>query len=244
MDRQGRGHSVLLAKAGWFIWTLIAVAAYFVTSFTLAILVSIFRLQGYVTGTIGALMAHVFLLLGMVGLMQVGNYLISRRPFSLQEMGIARTLRWRDIGLGLAGFVLYGLLSTIVLSIAKSVPGFNIGQAQQLGVTTLFGSERILGFVVLVVVTPFFEELLFRGILFSKIRENRVSLWPAMILVSALFAIAHGQWNVGLDVFCMSMVACYLREATGSIWAGIIVHMMKNMIAFYFMFVALQGLGS
>lgn len=151
---------------------------------------------------------------------------------------------WRDIALGIAGFVIYGLLSMLVLSAARVIPSFTADQAQQLGITTLFGGERWLGFVVLVIITPFFEELLFRGILFSKIRHSGLSVWPTAILVSVLFGLAHGQWNVGLDVFCLSMVACYLRESTDSIWAGVIVHMTKNMIAFYFMFVAMQGIGS
>jgi membrane protease YdiL (CAAX protease family) len=54
--------------------------------------------------------------------------------------------------------------------------------------------------------------------------------------VSALFGLAHMQWNVAIDVFVLSMVACYLRELTGSIWAGIILHCLKNLIAFIALF--------
>jgi membrane protease YdiL (CAAX protease family) len=61
------------------------------------------------------------------------------------------------------------------------------------------------------------------------------------VVVSALFGLAHGQWNVAVDVFVMSMVACYLREYTGVIWPGIIIHMIKNFIGFYITFVLLQG---
>ena len=67
--------------------------------------------------------------------------------------------------------------------------------------------------------------------------------WLPATLVSALFGVAHGQWNVGLDVFVLSMVACGLREATGSIWAGIVLHMIKNMVAFMATFVFVTGIG-
>jgi membrane protease YdiL (CAAX protease family) len=58
-----------------------------------------------------------------------------------------------------------------------------------------------------------------------------------MVATSVLFGLIHGQWNVGVDVFVLSMVACSLREVTGSIWAGILLHMLKNALAFYIIFV-------
>jgi membrane protease YdiL (CAAX protease family) len=43
--------------------------------------------------------------------------------------------------------------------------------------------------------------------------------------------------NVALDVFILSIVMCGLREMTGSIWAGVVLHMMKNGLAFYLLFI-------
>ena len=61
--------------------------------------------------------------------------------------------------------------------------------------------------------------------------RKRVPVWLAMILVSVLFGIMHRQVNVGINVFFLSMVLCLMREMTGTIYAGILLHMLKNGIA-------------
>ena len=65
--------------------------------------------------------------------------------------------------------------------------------------------------------------------------------WGATLLVSVLFGVAHMQWNVGIDVFALSVVMCILRERTNSIWAGFLLHAAKNFVAFYVTFVAVQS---
>ena len=65
-------------------------------------------------------------------------------------------------------------------------------------------------------------------------------LWAMIIsifLVSLTFGIVHLQWNVGVNVFAMSIVLCGLREITGTIYAGILLHMLKNGVAFYLLYV-------
>jgi membrane protease YdiL (CAAX protease family) len=62
-------------------------------------------------------------------------------------------------------------------------------------------------------------------------------VWVAIVITSALFGFIHGQWNVGIDVFALSVVLCSLREITGSIWAGILLHMLKNSVAFFIIFI-------
>ena len=67
--------------------------------------------------------------------------------------------------------------------------------------------------------------------------KNRGKIALAIILTSLLFAIMHRQWNVGLNVFALSVILCLFREITGTIYAGIIVHMLKNAIAFYLLYI-------
>jgi len=53
-----------------------------------------------------------------------------------------------------------------------------------------------------------------------------------------VFAVAHFSWNVGVDVFALSIVLCSLRIMTKTIWAPILVHMIKNGIAFFILFIS------
>lgn len=155
-----------------------------------------------------------------------------------KDIGLTRLLTWGDIGLAPVGFIVYLLVSGILVYGATQLfPAFNGSQTQQVGFSHVSQAyQYLLAFATLVVVAPFAEEVLFRGYLYGKLRKA-VPLWLAMIVTSALFGAIHGQWNVGVDVFAMSMVACSLREVTGSIWAGVLLHMIKNGLAFYILFI-------
>ena len=59
------------------------------------------------------------------------------------------------------------------------------------------------------------------------------SMIISALLVSVLFGVVHLQWNVGVTVFAMSLVLCGLREVTGTIYAGILMHMLKNGLAMW-----------
>jgi len=86
------------------------------------------------------------------------------------------------------------------------------------------------------VIAPFAEEVLFRGYLYGKIKHY-APVWLAIILSSVLFGVAHGAWNVGVDTFALGIILCLLREITGSLWASIFVHMAKNGLAYYLLFI-------
>lgn len=142
-----------------------------------------------------------------------------------------------DILLSLLAFFLYIIVSGFILDLFKNFPWFQVNQAQDVGFSHyLIGLDRIFAFISLVILAPIFEELIFRGWLYGKIRK-KISLIPAILIVSILFGFMHGQWNVGVNVFVLSLFLCGLREFTGTIYASILLHMIKNGLAFYFMYV-------
>lgn len=135
-------------------------------------------------------------------------------------------------------WAVYFLTSTIAAIIAAQVPGFDVNQAQEIGFQNLTGAtDLILAFIGLVILAPIAEELLFRGYLFGKIRAFS-SFWWAAIVVSLVFGIVHLQWNVGVDTFVLSIFLCWLREKTGTVWASVLLHGLKNGIAYFFLFIA------
>lgn len=165
-------------------------------------------------------------------------WILRRRKTTLVDIGLTRLPSWMDILLSPAGLVIYLLASALLIAIFSAVmPGFDTSQAQEVGFQNLSGqTEYLLAFLTLIVIAPVAEEILFRGYLFGKLKQY-VPVWAAIIATSILFGAAHGQWNVAIDTFALSIIMCSLREVTGSIWAGILLHMMKNGIAFYFLFI-------
>lgn len=156
-----------------------------------------------------------------------------------QELGLSSLPTWKDILMAPAGLVIYFILSSVLIMIASQIiPGFDVNQVQNTGFNnTHQSSELILAFITLVIVAPVAEETLFRGYLYSKLRKY-APVWVAVLVTSLFFGALHGAWNVGVDTFALSIVLCSLREATGSLWASILLHMMKNGIAFYVLFIA------
>ncbi len=165
-------------------------------------------------------------------------WLVKRRRTTADDVGISRWPSWLDILLAPAALVIYFILSHVLLSlVAALVPGLNLTEAQNVGFGNLTQHyEVMLAFITLVLLAPIAEELLFRGYLYGKLKRS-VPIWAAALVTSAAFGFVHGQWNVAFDVFVLSLVACGLREMTGSIWAGVLLHAMKNAIAFYLLFI-------
>ncbi len=167
-----------------------------------------------------------------------GPLLTQKKATSLKEVGLTNLPTWTDIFMAPAGFVIYFILSSGLIYVATQMfPGFNATQAQNTG----FGHvnktyELILAFITLVVVAPVAEETLFRGYLYGKLKKY-IPIWVAILITSALFGSLHGAWNVAVDTFALSIILCLLRESTGGIWASILLHMIKNGIAFYFLFI-------
>lgn len=135
------------------------------------------------------------------------------------------------------GYGTYFLLSFTSMLLAQSlISGFSIDQKQEVGFEQLGTQvEYIMAFIALVVLAPIVEETIFRGFLFTQIRQN-YNFWVSAVIVSLVFGLVHLQWNVGMDVFALSLVLCFLREKTGSIWAGVGLHMVKNILAFAILF--------
>jgi membrane protease YdiL (CAAX protease family) len=156
-----------------------------------------------------------------------------RRILGIQQKPIIDDT-WKAL-LGYGVYFFLTLSATFFMTILWKE--FHIDEAQQVGFGSLaLPSEYIMAFIALVILPPLTEELLFRGYLFGALRQ-KISFAPSMILTSLIFAIVHLKLNVGVDVFCLSLVLCYLREKTGTIWAGVILHMLKNSIAFYLLFI-------
>lgn len=173
-----------------------------------------------------------------LGIVIGGPWLVRRKQTSKVDLGLSRLPSWMDILLSPAGFIIYLLFSALLVwGVASVVPGFNTNQVQEIGFQNLSQQyQYLLAFLTLIVIAPIAEEIVFRGYLYGKLRKH-VPLWIAMLITSVLFGAVHGQWNVGLDTFALSIVMCSLREVTGSIWAGVLLHMTKNSIAFYFLFI-------
>jgi len=180
--------------------------------------------------------------LGGLANLAIGVKLKSKRPDALQ-----RTLLYNkfpsaiELLKSLALYPVYiaiSLAATYLLSVAFS--SFDATQAQTTGFMP--GSLSSLGIglglviIALVIVAPIAEEFLFRGYLYSRLRKVLSFKWTVS-LVSGVFGVMHGQPNIIIDAFLLSVALCYVREKTGTVWAGVALHILKKAIGVSLIFI-------
>ncbi len=167
----------------------------------------------------------------------------------LTDYGFTGWLKWREMFFGVASFFIYFSLMMLVFWGLQELGWTGLDQIQPMPFNKFHLADKVfwtLALVILVFLTPAVEEILFRGYLYHKLRQlnffppknqrQRLSFRSkllAAIITSLVFGLMHGQLNVGIDTFVLSMVACWTVEMTGSVNSAIVLHMIKNALAFY-----------
>lgn len=158
-----------------------------------------------------------------------------------EEIGLSGLFTWTDILIAPIALILSNIVAGILLAVFSLLSNFNPMESQDIGIRAVVGGLDIFfSFMTIVIIPAFFEEFIFRGWIYGKLRKF-LSFLPAALISSILFGIAHGQANVALVTFAIGMTCCLIREFTGTIYAGILVHMLKNGIAYYILFFAAQS---
>ena len=159
----------------------------------------------------------------------------------VEEIGIKRWPNFVDIGLAPVGYIIYIFISNFVTKIFSSFEWFDAEQAQDVGFSGFIaGSNRIWAIIAIVFIAPIAEEIIMRGWLYGKVRRKLPAV-ATILLSSLVFGVMHGQWNAGVATFVLSLVLCSMREITGSIWSGMLLHILSNGIAFYILYIANTG---
>ena len=187
----------------------------------------------------------IFVLLAEALAISIVYFYLKRYKGALKEIGLKKP-RWIDPLYGLLALPAYLAIYFFVVNLAiKIFPNLNTSQKQQLGFNNPHGFiALLLTFISLVILPPIAEEILFRGLVYTSLRKVMPFVW-AMIFTSAIFAIGHlpeggssgPLYIAAIDTFSLSLVLVYLREKTGSLYASMTLHALKNLIAFSALFV-------
>lgn len=141
--------------------------------------------------------------------------------------------------------LLYGVyfLTLIAASVIVSllIPAVDVNQSQELGVAETSGNGLIAVFIMLAVIPPIFEEILFRGFLYKYLRKFG-GIILAYIVTSVIFGAAHLEfgnlnWIAAIDTLIFSGFLIYISQKHASLYSAIFLHAIKNSIAFVVLFV-------
>jgi len=82
-------------------------------------------------------------------------------------------------------------------------------------------------FLLIAVVTPVVEELLFRGFVLDLLSEA-YGKWTSIFISSIIFGLLHIFPFTILNAFCGGLIYGYIRIRTNSLWPSIILHALWN----------------
>ncbi len=96
---------------------------------------------------------------------------------------------------------------------------------------TQFGAYFFVGIICYGVISPVAEELLFRGIIYNRMRQY-FDVRVAIVASAAFFSLYHGNSVQIIYAFVMGMLIAYAYEAFGSFKVPLAIHMGVNILAF------------
>lgn len=163
-------------------------------------------------------------------------FTIKKRNF-IEYLGFKRISKKNMIWTSIAGFACYVFISIgwiIVLSNEKimSIPKITQTLDNYSEIVEPLMKGNILFIILIVgVVVPIFEEILFRGLIFNKLRSN-MNIYLALILQAILFGIFHMNIIQGVYTFLLAIIIGLTFIWLKSIWAPIIIHVIFNSLNF------------
>jgi uncharacterized protein len=145
----------------------------------------------------------------------------ARNRFGLQRPKSWRTALWLGAAILVADFAIAILYD------------WTLGPFDEGAVPEFWDSSRVpqfaANFVVIAVLAPLFEELMYRGVGYGLL--ERFGTVTAIVVTGVLFGLAHGYVYVLPLFISYGLMLGWLRSRTGSIYPGMLVHGATNAAA-------------
>jgi uncharacterized protein len=152
------------------------------------------------------------------------------RTVTAWQLGLRPTRLWRAVRLvvlTLVGFLLFSLIWAAVFHVGKEKLLEKLGTGESV-------SLLLLSAALTCVVAPVCEEVLFRGYIFTALRNWR-GVWPAAVITGLLFGAVHTGSAPAADLVPLAVLGfglCVLYYYTGSLYPCIAAHSLNNSLAF------------
>ena len=88
------------------------------------------------------------------------------------------------------------------------------------------------GYVVVCLLAPVVEELVFRGAILRALLQGMSRHWVAIVMSALLFALIHMNPAQMPHAFCLGLLLGWMYYRTRSIIPGIMVHWVNNTVAY------------
>lgn len=140
-----------------------------------------------------------------------------KSAFSLKNIGYI-------IVMGVLGQYASNLIATLTGVLIPSAMDSYEDLAQNFDLST---ASPVLMILAVCIVGPIAEELVFRGMIFGKLRRA-FSFWPAAIISGIMFGVFHMNIMQGVYASVLGVLLAYVYEKTQTIFGSIFFHIVFN----------------
>ena len=200
--------------------------------FTLAAALSLLPVwSGDPTGLVSAAIAMVMSKAGLITfisdlavLVILTIFFLVRKKKPLAEAGLVRT-EPACVGAACAAAPLLYAAVTLVMSRLPEA-----WLESYIDASAALTQDDVFTILATVVLAPITEEVIFRGLIFSRL-ERAMPGWLAAVLSALAFGLCHGQPAWMAYAFVLGLVFAFLRLRTGSILPSMLAHFIFNGIS-------------
>lgn len=183
-----------------------------------------------------AVMGLQYVLFSGVGLFFIWRRIRARDERKLRILGLRAPKLLRLIGEGIGGYgVLVLLLGTLsYTSSGGQMPGLtSLAQTgERLIMASSSPASRVALFILVCLIAPLLEELIFRGFVYPGLRRG-MTFMGAALASALLFALMHMNVEALASIGLIGVVLAVLYERTRSVVPCIVCHALNNTLVFF-----------
>ena len=172
------------------------------------------------------------IIIGCVLLVAISVLLIRVRGGNVKQYLALKPLSW-TVGVGMLGLLLIFMIGSQALT-------YLLDKSPLVFVDPLYQSVSSVWILIfaMVIVAPIYEELIFRGLLWSAIAEQfsgvtyakHCGAVIASLVTSVIFAVIHLQYGLYeiSTIVVLALIFCYARIKSGSLVLPMLLHIINN----------------
>lgn len=154
-----------------------------------------------------------------------GGYVYRYEPLERKSRGAKNTVADLVCFVAIAACVGIALNNLISMS-----PLVEISEGYAEANRYFYGSTLVLELIGSALLTPLLEELVYRGILYGRLRRMAGTV-PGILVSSLIFALMHFNLVQFVYAFCLGIVLALFMERCGHVYGAVLGHITANFIA-------------
>ncbi|MGP9039632.1 lysostaphin resistance A-like protein [Cytobacillus kochii] len=162
----------------------------------------------------------------------VALYYITIKPYGLNWQSLGLRSFAKSYWLPIIGWTIFLIVGNVLLVILMDLFGVGVENKKTASLTVeLNGFTILIAFISAAIVSPIYEEILYRGFIYKWLRA-KCNIGLSMLISSAIFTVVHLPTYNTLPVnFFSGLIFAWTYEKTGSIYPAMIIHSVFNGLA-------------